>query len=75
MLYETFRHNLRAAIKAHPLPLKAISHKAGYNYSYIRAVMSGKKANPTLLFVESMAGALEVTPQDLLTYSQKERTP
>lgn len=61
-----FRENLRAAIKAHPLPTKAICFKAGYNYSYIRKVISGSKTNPTLQLVESMANAMGLTAWDLL---------
>ena len=66
MLAETFRQNLRAAIKAHPLPTKALSHKAGYNYAYVRKVMSGCKTNPTLQFVESLADVLGIPPTHLL---------
>ncbi len=66
-LSEVFRANLRAAIKAHPLPTKAISYKAGYNYAYVRKVMSGSKTNPTLQFVEALAQVLGVTATDLLT--------
>ncbi len=65
-IFPTFRENLRAAIKAHPLPTKAICFKAGYNYAYVRKVMSGSKTNPTLLFVESMANAMDLTAWDLL---------
>lgn len=63
---KAFRENLRATIKAHPLPTKAICFKAGYNYAHVRKVISGARANPTLQFVEAMAGALGVDPLDLL---------
>ena len=65
-IFPTFRENLRAAIKAHPLPTKAICFKAGYNYAYVRKVISGAKTNPTLQFVESMANAMDLTAWDLL---------
>ena len=65
-IFPTFRENLRAAIKTHPLPTKAICFKAGYNYAYVRKVMSGSKTNPTLQFVESMANAMDLTAWDLL---------
>lgn len=65
-IFPVFRENLRAAIKAHPLPTKAICFKAGYNYAYVRKVMSGAKTNPTLQFVESMAQAMGLTAWDLL---------
>ena len=66
ILAKVFKENLRAAVKAHPLPTKAICHKAGYNYAYVRKVMSGSRTNPTLQFVESMAGAMGLTAWDLL---------
>ena len=65
-LTKASRTNLRAAIKAHPLPTKAICFKAGYNYAHVRKVISGARANPTLQFVEAMAGALGVDPLDLM---------
>ena len=65
-IFPIFKENLRAAIKAHPLPPKAICFKAGYNYAYVRKVMSGAKTNPTLQFVESMAQAMDLTAWDLL---------
>ena len=66
MLAETFRRNLRAAIQARGLSVSAVSRKAGYNDDYARKVLCGQKTNPTLQFVESMAGALGVSPQELL---------
>ena len=65
-LHEMFRRNLRAAIKASGLTIKVVSYRAGYDYAYVRKVMGGAKSNPTLLFVESMAGAIGVPPQELL---------
>lgn len=65
ILATTFRKNLRAAVKSHPLTTKAISQRAGYDYAYVRKVLSGSMSNPTLLFVESLAGALGIPPTDL----------
>lgn len=66
MLAETFRQNLRAAINERGLSVSAVSRRAGYNNDYARKVLSGRKTNPTLQFVEAMAGAVGVVPTDLL---------
>ena len=65
-LYDTFRHNLERAIAAHPGTFVSICTKAGYDCGYVRKVLTSKKVNPTLLFVECMAGALDLDPLDLL---------
>lgn len=66
MLGNKFRENLRAAMRAHPDKALTICHRAGYDYSYVRKVLCGARPNPTLLFVESMAGALGRDPVELL---------
>lgn len=66
MLTETFRANLRAAVKASGQTIKVVSHRAGYDYAYVRKVMSAARTNPTLQFVEALAGALNVQPFELL---------
>jgi transcriptional regulator with XRE-family HTH domain len=66
MLNNKFRENLRAAMRAHPDKALTICHRAGYDYSYVRKVLSGARPNPTLQFVDSMAGALGLDPLDLL---------
>lgn len=65
-LYDTFRRNLESAIAAHPSTFVSICTKAGYDCGYVRKVLTSKKVNPTLLFVECMAGALDLDPLDLL---------
>lgn len=65
-LNTTFRANLSAAIESHPDKTWVICERAGYDVSYVRRVLSGARPNPTLLFVESMAGALGVEVLDLL---------
>ena len=65
-LYDTFRCNLADAIDRHPGTFQAICDRAGYNRGYVRKVLTNKRANPTLLFVECMAGALSIDPLDLL---------
>ena len=65
-MYERFRHNLRAALRAHPMPLKVIAHRAQYSESHIRKVLSGSKPNPSLKFVDRLAQALGVDPLELL---------
>lgn len=66
MLARTFRDNLRAAVKDRKTSIKVVSYKAGYNYGYVRKVMSGCRTNPTIQFVEALAGALNMNPLDLL---------
>ncbi len=65
-LNATFRVRLAAAIRSHPDKTLAICQRAGYDPSYVSRVLSGARPNPTLLFVESMAGALGVEVWDLL---------
>ena len=69
-LYDTFRRNLADAIALHPGTFQAICDRAGYNRGYVRKVLTNRKVNPTLLFVECMAGALGVDPLDLLGRSR-----
>ena len=69
-LYDTFRSNLENAIAHHPSTFQATCDKAGYNRGYVAKVLTKKRSNPTLLFVECMAGALDVNPLDLLAKRQ-----
>lgn len=66
MLAEIFSQNLREAARQRNIPIKALSHRAGYDYDYVRRILSGKKTNPTLQLVEALAGAVGVDPIDLL---------
>ena len=65
MAIEFFRPNLRAAMRAHPMKMYDICKKAGYSYAYVRKVLAGR-SNPTLLFAECMAVALDKTLIELL---------
>lgn len=69
-LYDAFRDNLESAIAGYPGTFVSICKKAGYDRRYVRKVLTKAKANPTLLFVECMAGALGVDPLDLLGRSR-----
>lgn len=66
MLNAVFRANLGRAMQAHPDKVEAICRRAGYSSSYVRRVIAGRKPNPTLLFVECMATALDASVADLL---------
>lgn len=57
MLSDTFRSNLRSAMRSNRLTGAEISRRAGYSYCYVRKVLAGRQ-NPTLLFVECMAEAV-----------------
>lgn len=65
-LAEVFARNMRAAIKERNIPIKALSHRAGYDYDYTRRILSGKNSNPTLQLVEALAGAVGIAPIELL---------
>lgn len=65
MVIDVFRHNLRAAIHAHPMRMTDICKVAGYNETYVRKVLGGKY-NPTLLFAECMATAVNKKITELL---------
>ena len=65
-LNAAFRANLRRAMQAHPDKRMVICRKAGYSEGYVGHVLSGRRPNPTLLFVECMATALGVSVADLL---------
>lgn len=65
-LNDAFRANLRRAMQAHPDKVGVICRRAGYDAGYVRRVITGARANPTLLFVECMATALGVSVADLL---------
>lgn len=62
----TFRENLAAAIDRHPGSFVSLCHRTGYSASYVRRVLNGERVNPTLFFVECVAGALNVDPLKLL---------
>lgn len=62
----TFRKNLAAAIDRHPGTFVTLCNRTGYSTSYVRRVLNGERVNPTLFFVECIAGALDVDPLELL---------
>ena len=63
-----FRARLVEAVRAcrPELPVKLIAHKAGYSKGYLERLMSGRKSNPTLQTVESLAAATNVSVAWLL---------
>lgn len=65
-LNAAFRANLRRAMQAHPGKRGEIADRAGYSEGYVGHVLTGRKPNPTLYFVECMAEALGVSVADLL---------
>ena len=65
MVLETFRANLRQAMREHPMTQVQICRRAGYNVTYVRKVLCGRY-NPTLLFAECMATAVDKSLVDLL---------
>ena len=65
MLLDTFRQNLRAAMRSSPMTADQICKRAGYNDRYVRRILAGHH-NPTLLFVECMAITLDITVEQLL---------
>lgn len=60
-----FRERLNQALANRP-KWKVLSHKAGYEPSYIRALASGKRCNPTIACVAALSEALNVSPAWLL---------
>lgn len=69
-LRDAFRHNFAAHVQRYPGSLSELSRRAGYSVSYISHVLSGRKNNPTIFFVENVAAVLGVTPNDLLNQSK-----
>lgn len=65
MILTDFRTNLRAAMRSHPMTAVEICRKAGYNPCYVRKVLAGRY-NPTLMFAECMANALNTTVTQLI---------
>lgn len=61
-----FRQNMRAQRVARGLSQEALAVTAGYCESYISRVERGSKPNPSLAFVETIAGALGCAPAELL---------
>lgn len=59
-LADTFRERLADAIEADPRKRYMIAREAGYSETYIRRVLKGTQANPTLAFTEAMAQTLGV---------------
>lgn len=66
MIAATFCERLKEAIKNDYRSLSQIARDAGYNESYIRRLLNGKRVNPTLFFVENMAGTLKCRTSWLL---------
>lgn len=54
------------------VPMKCIVAESGYSLDYIRRVIRGDQNNPSLLFVEAMAGALGVSVAWLLGLEDNE---
>lgn len=61
-----FRHRLLEAIKDDGRALWIIAARSGYSESYISAITNGRRANPSLEFVEVMAQTLGRDPEWLL---------
>jgi hypothetical protein len=61
-----FRNALASALDASPETFTAVCKRAGYSTCYVRRILVGAKPNPTLLFVESMAAALDLNPLDMM---------
>lgn len=66
LLNITFRERLAEAIANYSGSFVGLCNRAGYSTSYVRRVMDGERINPTLSFVECMAGALNIDPLKLL---------
>lgn len=62
----TFRQRLREAMAARSVKVSALAHKSGYSEEHIRRVLNGTRPNPSLMFVECVSGALEISPLTLL---------
>lgn len=72
-LISTFRRNLRAAMRAHPLPAKELCKRGGYDHSYVRKVLARATANPTLMFVQCMAEAVGKPVEELLGFREESK--
>ena len=65
-LGEVFVERFAQAMDADPRPLCKIALTAGYSEDYVSAMKNGRKHNPTLAFVETMALTLGCDPLWLL---------
>lgn len=69
-LLDDFNRNLNDHVARYPGSLSELARCSGYSVSYISHVLSGRKNNPTIFFVENVAAVLGVTPNDLLNQSK-----
>lgn len=64
-LHRKFQARLRQAIDdGHGVT--ALARRSGYSRKHIRAVANGERTNPTLAFVEAIAGVIGMNPIEML---------
>jgi transcriptional regulator with XRE-family HTH domain len=66
MMAVTFRVALRRLRTERGVSRARLARSTGYSETHIAAIERGRRCNPTLAFVETMADALGVDPFDLL---------
>lgn len=70
-LNDRFRHALRAAMTADKWTSAYLAQRSGYSAGHIDNVLAGRRANPTLQFVECVSVAMGYGPLDLLRETEQ----
>lgn len=65
MMHTTFRERLIRALDTE-LSIAELARRSGYSARHIGAIVNGSRMNPTLAFVEAVAGAIGMDPLDML---------
>lgn len=66
-----FRNRLELALSEDPRSQREIARVSGYSDAYISRLLNGKRSNPTLGFVETMALMLGRDPAWMLGMEEK----
>jgi transcriptional regulator with XRE-family HTH domain len=66
-----FRDRLRLALREDPRSQREVARVSGYSDAYISRLLNGKRSNPTLGFVETMALMLGRDPAWMLGLKEK----
>lgn len=71
MIAANFCERLNEAIKNDYRSLSQIARDSGYSVSYISRLLNGQRVNPTLFFVENIAGTLKCRISWLLGFDDE----
>lgn len=66
MIARQFQERLREAVTEQRITFPALAKRSGYSRCYIERVANGKRANPTLQFVETVSQVLGRNPAWML---------